>query len=218
MSTEFVNKPVDKAHPERIGDALHRQWRRINQRRRPSGAVMAETGGTTLRRSGCIGATMVLRHGLTTATVFALLLVSACARHQIIQVDGVASERANNPAVTVTSDVEMIRREPSGMEPAMDYQLSPGLATSFERALERHVQAAEVRIFEAVIAPKTMLNQQYVRTSMLVEANGRTYRLRHDWETDKAGFWGTRYQKRIPVFLDALAEKLAGRLTATQAS
>lgn len=76
----------------------------------------------------------------------------------------------------------------------MDYQLSPGLAVSFGRALERHVKAPGVRIIEAVIAPKTMLNQQHVRTSMLVEANGRTYRLRHDWETDKPvpGVLGTR--------------------------
>ena len=142
---------------------------------------------------------------------FLLLSVAGCARHHVHETTGVAPQADNKPGVSVVSDTETLRQVPRGFEPEQEWRLNPPLAQSFENALEAYVDQAEVRIIDAEIAPNTLLSSQTVRTSMLVEANGRTYRLEHRWETDAAG-WGGKWADLIPTFIDELAKNLADQL------
>ncbi|MDD5723775.1 MAG: hypothetical protein PHY29_08570 [Syntrophales bacterium] len=87
------------------------------------------------------------------------------------------------------------------------------MGQSFEIALEKYIDRAKVRIIDAEIAPNTLLLSQSVRTSLLVEANGRTYRLQYQWETDDAG-WGGKWVDLIPQFIDKLAQQLSEKLGA----
>ena len=140
-----------------------------------------------------------------------LLTIAGCSRHQVHETAGVAPQTDDKPGVTVVSDTATLRQIPRGMEPEQEWRLNPPLAQSFENALEEYVDQADVRIIDAQIAPNTLLSSQTVRTSMLVEANGHTYRLEHRWETDDAG-WGGKWVDLIPKFVDELAKNLAARL------
>lgn len=148
---------------------------------------------------------------VVTVAMLALVVLGGCARHMVHDTTGVRPPREDNPDVTVVSDTATIRQIPRGMEPEQEWRLKPPLAQSFENALERYVEQAKVRIIDAEIAPNTFLSSQTVRTSMLVEANGRTYRLEHRWETDDAG-GGGKWADLIPRFIDELAKELADRL------
>jgi hypothetical protein len=147
--------------------------------------------------------------------ILLILSLAGCARHVVHEVAGVERQRQNNPGVTVTNDTMSLRQVPRGFEPEQEWRLRPPLGESFENALENYVHRASVRIIDAEIAPNTLLSTQTVRTSMLVEANGRTYRLQYRWETDDAG-WGGKWVDLIPEFIDKLAKELADRLQEDQ--
>lgn len=142
--------------------------------------------------------------------LFATLI--GCATHGIMEAEGVFPSGSENLDVIVLSDSEFIRRTPSGLEPHMDIRPDPGLSASFANALARYIDSANVRIISADLAPTTRLNRQHVTFTMLVEANGNTYQLRHDKTTDDAGFFGTNYLKELPEYLDSCANQLAKKL------
>lgn len=144
--------------------------------------------------------------------VFALLLLTSCSTYYIRDVNGITSEAPDNPNVNVTSDVEFIKKIPRASEPQMDLKLTPGLAISFERALEKYVSEGEYRIISAELAVATMLNNQHATLTMLVEANGRTIQTRHDWDTSSAGFTGSKPYNLVPEYLDASAKQLSENL------
>ena len=142
-----------------------------------------------------------------------LVLLVGCARHIVGETRGIERQRSDNPEVMVTSDISTLRQVPRGFEPDIEWCLNPPLGQSFEIALEKYIDRAKIRIIDAEIAPNTLLLSQSVRTSMLVEVNGRTYSLQHQWETDNAG-WGGKWVDLIPQFIDKLAQQLSEKLRA----
>lgn len=140
-----------------------------------------------------------------------LVLASGCATHGVWDAPGIKDTGSDNPEVTVLSDIDVIKLTPIAMQPPIDIEPDPGLALSFERALERYVESGSFRIIQAEMTVSTVLTKQHVIFMMLVEADGQTHQIRHDWETSSAG-WGNKPVGMIPEYLDACAEILATRL------
>ena len=140
-----------------------------------------------------------------------MVALSGCAGYSLQDVKGVEASGADNPNVVVTSDVQVIRLIPKGYELATDIKLSPGLAESFEHALERYTDAANVRIVAADMNVDSDQNSQHISLFMNVVANGEPYALRCGNQTKLTGAVA-QYLNQTPVYLDACAHQLAERL------
>lgn len=142
------------------------------------------------------------------AGLILFLSFSGCATYHVWDGQGIEAEAPDNPEVVVRSDVEFINHTYPG-EVTIGVSLTPPLAISFERAMERYVDEGTFRIVEAEMSVVTMLSDQTAILWMVVEFEDETFDLRNKWETDSAGFSGKKPYKLIPEYLDNCARQLA---------
>lgn len=143
-------------------------------------------------------------------SIILVVILTGCT-HAEWKSPGIMATQVDNPKVTVTSDIEVIKRTPIALEPPISIRPSPDLRSSYECALEKYFTEGTFRIISCEMTTSTLLFKQHVIFSMLVEANGHIRQTRYEWRTSSAGLGG-KPVKMIPNYLDASAKILYQKL------